>query len=70
MSPWVLCCAGPPKPDIWIPDSQGDCFVNELDFRQLGLILSRFKAQQASNYCNVAKFLQQQAVLNREPPVQ
>jgi hypothetical protein len=32
--------AGPPKADIWIPDSQMDCFVDKNDFRQLGLILS------------------------------
>eukprot|EP00882_Tetradesmus_deserticola_P003769 GHRQ01003984.1.p1 GENE.GHRQ01003984.1~~GHRQ01003984.1.p1 ORF type:complete len:373 (+),score=109.27 GHRQ01003984.1:217-1335(+) len=31
---------GPPKGDIWIPDSQVDCFDNLADWRELGLILS------------------------------
>lgn len=35
---------GPPKVDIWIPDSQMDCFVDKNDFRQLGLILSEWQS--------------------------
>ena len=31
---------GPPKGDIWLPDSQVDCFVESANFRRLGLYLS------------------------------
>ncbi|KAF6265912.1 hypothetical protein COO60DRAFT_769153 [Scenedesmus sp. NREL 46B-D3] len=31
---------GPPKPDIWVPDSEMECFTSRDDWRHLGLILS------------------------------
>lgn len=36
----MLVVAGKPKPDIWIPDSEMECFTQLADWRQLGLILS------------------------------
>ncbi|WIA31963.1 hypothetical protein OEZ86_002818 [Tetradesmus obliquus] len=31
---------GPPKPDIWVPDSEMECFTDSQDWHHLGLILS------------------------------
>lgn len=40
----LLLLAGPPKPDIWVPDSEMECFTSRDDWRHLGLILSASRA--------------------------
>lgn len=42
--------AGKPKPDIWIPDSEMECFTQLADWRQLGVILSKDQQAHINSY--------------------
>jgi hypothetical protein len=45
----LLLPAGPPKPDIWVPASEMECFASRDDWRQLGLILSELLLPQCQH---------------------